>query len=69
MVVENVFGWLKEHWRCLQMQIDVHVDNAVTAIGACVVLVRQIVGDHYLEDWTQEDPLDDITVLDMVIQE
>ena len=51
------------------MQIDVHVDNAVTAIGACVVLVRQIVGDHYLEDWTQEDPLDDITVLDMVIQE
>jgi len=35
MVVENAFGRMKGRWRCLQKQIDVHVDNAVTAMGAC----------------------------------
>ena len=38
MVVENAFGRLKGRWRCLQKRIDVQVDNAVTALGACVVL-------------------------------
>ena len=47
MVVENAFGRMKGCWRCLKKRIDVHVDNAVTAVGACAVcctiFVRQLV--------------------------
>jgi len=38
MVVENAFGRLEEHWRCLQKRIDVQVDHAVASTGACIVL-------------------------------
>ena len=38
MVVENAFGRLKGRWRSLFKCLDMQVDNATTAVGACVVL-------------------------------
>ena len=55
MVVENAFGRLKGRWRCLLKRLDMQVDNAKTAVGACVVLhnICEMFGDHCLEDWEQ----------------
>ena len=41
----------------MQKRIDVQVDNAVTALGACVVLhnICETIGDHCSEEWTQVD--------------
>ena len=55
MVVENAFGRLKGRWRYLLKCLDMQVDNATTAVGACVVLhnVCEMFGDHCLEGWEQ----------------
>ena len=37
MVVENAFGRLNGWWRCLLKHLDMQVDNATTAVGACAV--------------------------------
>jgi len=64
MVVENAFGRLKGRWRCLQKRIDVQVDNAVTAVGTCVVLhnICETIGDHCPEEWTQTDSEAEISI-------
>ena len=55
MVVENAFGRLKGRWRCLLKRLDMQVDNATTAVGACVVLhnICKMFGEHCLESWEQ----------------
>ena len=55
MVVENAFGRLKGRWRCLLKRLDMQVDNAAVAVGACVVLhnICETFGDYCLEDWEQ----------------
>ena len=55
MVVENAFGRLKGRWRCLLKRLDIQVDNAAIAVGACVVLhnICETFGDYCLEDWEQ----------------
>ena len=57
MIVENAFGRLKGRWRCLLKRLDMQVDNAVTVVGACVVLhnICEIFGDHCLKDWQHID--------------
>ena len=66
MVVENAFGRLKGRWRCLLKRLDMQVDNAATAAGACIVLhnICELFGDYCLEDWEQinSDEDDVITV-------
>ena len=61
MVVENAFGRLKGRWRCLLKRLDMQVDNATTAVGACVVLhnICEMFGDHCLEGWEQINPDED----------
>ena len=58
MVVENAFGRLKGRWRCLLKRLDMQVDNAAVAVGACVVLhnICETFGDYCLEDWEQIVP-------------
>ena len=55
MVVENTFGRLKGWWRCLLKHLDMRVENAAVAVGACVVLhnICETFGDYCLEDWEQ----------------
>jgi len=55
MIVENAFGRLKGRWRCLLKHLDMQVDNAAVAVGACVVLhhICETFGDYCLEDWEQ----------------
>lgn len=61
MVVENAFGRLKGRWRCLLKRLDMQVNNATTAVGACVVLhnICELFGDYYLEEWEQINPDED----------
>ena len=61
MVVENAFGRLKGRWRCLLKCLDMQVDNATIAVGACIVLhnICELFGDYCLEEWEQINPDED----------
>ena len=61
MVVENAFRRLKGRWRCLLKCLDMQVDNATTAVGACIVLhnICELFGDYCVEEWEQINPDED----------
>ena len=54
MVVENAFGRLKGHWRCLLKRLDFNLENVSHVVAPCVVLHNtcEMYGDTCLAEWT-----------------
>ena len=57
MCVENAFGRLKGHWRCLMKRMDYNIDNVPNVVAACVTLhnLCEILGDQCREEWFTTD--------------
>ena len=53
MVVENAFGRLKGHWRCLMKRLDSQLENVSKIVATCVVLhnICETFGDSCLQEW------------------
>lgn len=64
MVVENAFGRLKGHWRCLVKQNDVDTAFMSTVVVACCILhnLCEDNGEIFLPEWEcfdDENPVPD----------
>ena len=53
MPVENAFGRLKGHWRCLLKRMDCHLTNVPNVVASCVALhnMCKMFGDHCDNEW------------------
>ena len=53
MVIENAFGQLKGHWRCLLKRVVFKLENVPAVVATCAVLhnVCEMYGDNYCDEW------------------
>ena len=58
MVIENAFGRLKDHQRCLLKRNDIATEDIPTVITACCVLhnICEVHRDEFNDAWLEENP-------------
>lgn len=59
MVVENAFGHLKGHWRCLAKRNDILTTFMPDVVVSCCILHNacEINKEHFLPEWNTEQPV------------
>ena len=58
VVVDNAFGRLKGHWRCLLKRNESNTNNMPKIIARCVVLhnICELFGEEYPDEWVIPEP-------------